>query len=58
MRSMKNVQERAFRRGYEAFRGAAVARFSALPVRSEMNGLTAAEIVRQIPAWGIIGERD
>ena len=57
VRSMQNVQDRAFRRGYEAFRSAAVARFNELPARAEMNGLTAAEIVRQIPAATIQGRQ-
>ena len=43
-------EQRAYRRGFEAFRAAAVARFGVMPIKSEFNGLTAAEIVRQIPA--------
>ena len=48
-RAARALEQRAYRRGFEAFRAAAVARFTAIP-QSEMNGLVAAEIVRQILA--------
>ncbi len=47
--SLVRVEERCFRKGFEAFRAAAVDKFRALPLNSEFNGLTAAEIIRQIP---------
>jgi len=47
--ALQRFEERCFKKGFEAFRAAAVEKFRALPVRSEFNGAVAAEIVRQIP---------
>ncbi len=47
--AMMRVEERCFRKGFESFRAAAVEKFRAMPLKSEFNGLTAVEIIRQIP---------
>ncbi len=48
--SRRKLEARHFKRGFEAFRTRAVDKFRALPLKSEFNGLTAAEIIRQIPS--------
>ena len=48
--ALRRLEDRFYRKGFEAFRAAAVEKFRALPERSEFNGLVAAEIVRQIPS--------
>jgi len=49
VRSHKQIVSRAYTRGFEAFRAAAVQRFTELKGTSQFNGLVAAEIIRQIP---------
>ncbi len=48
--ALRRLEERYFRKGFEAFRAAATEKFRALPLKSEFNGLVAAEIIRQIPS--------
>jgi hypothetical protein len=47
--ALRRLEDRFFRKGFEAFRSAAADKFRALPLKSEFNGLVAAEIIRQIP---------
>ena len=47
--ALRRLEERYFKKGFEAFRSSAIDKFRSLPLKSEFNGLTAAEIIRQIP---------
>ncbi len=47
--ALRRLEDRYFKKGFEAFRAGAVEKFRAMPLKSQFNGLVAAEIIRQIP---------